>query len=166
MSVDSYAFLPRAFRAMYEVAPQLDHEPVWAEFDKPLEEATIGLLSSAGIFVEGEQAGFDVERERQEPTWGDPTLRVIQSDVTQTAIGATHLHIRTDDLLADVDVALPINRLNELAAEGWIGAPAKEHFSVMGFQAEGAEVWRTTTGPEIAARCHAAEIDALILAPA
>ena len=36
----------------------------------------------------------------------------------------------------------------------------------MGFQAEGAEVWRTTTGPEIAARCHAAEIDALILAPA
>ncbi len=166
MSVDSYAFLPRAFRVMFESAPHFDHEPVWAEFDKPLEEATIGLLSSAGIFVEGEQEGFDVERERREPTWGDPTLRAIRSDVAQADIGATHLHIRTDDLLADVDVALPINRLHELVAEGWIGASATEHFSVMGFQAEGAEVWRTTTGPEIAARCHAAEIDALILAPA
>jgi hypothetical protein len=36
----------------------------------------------------------------------------------------------------------------------------------MGFQEDGAEVWRTVTGPEIAARCHAAEIDELILAPA
>ena len=166
MSVDSYAFLPRAFRSMFEAAPDFDHEPVWAPFDKPLEEAKIGLLSSAGIFVRGEQDGFDVERERREPTWGDPTLRPIRSDVQQADIGATHLHIRTDDLLQDVDVALPINRLAELAAEGWIGAASSEHFSVMGFQEDGAEVWRTTTGPEIAARCHAAEIDALILAPA
>jgi D-proline reductase (dithiol) PrdB len=151
---------------MFEAAPEFDHEPVWAEFSTPLEDAKIGLLSSAGIFVAGEQEGFDVERERQEPTWGDPTLRMIRSDVGQGDIGATHLHIRTDDLLEDVDIALPINRLAELAAEGWIGAAASEHFSVMGFQADGAEVWRTTTGPEIAARCHAAEIDALILAPA
>ena len=33
-------------------------------------------------------------------------------------------------------------------------------------RAAGAEVWRTEVGPEIAARCHAADIDALILAPA
>ena len=166
MSVDSYAFLPRAFRAMFEDSPEFDHEPVWANFDKPLEEATIGLLSSAGIYLQGEQEGFDVERERQEPTWGDPTHRIIRADAVQADIGATHLHIRTDDLLQDVDVALPINRLHELVSEGWVGASSKEHFSVMGFQAEGADVWRTATGPEIAARCHAAEIDALILAPA
>jgi hypothetical protein len=63
-------------------------------------------------------------------------------------------------------VALPINRLDELVADGRVGSAATEHFSVMGFQQDGAEVWRTATGPEIAARCHAAEIDALILAPA
>lgn len=166
MTVDSYAFLPRAFRTMFEAAPQFDHEPVWASLGKPLAEAKIGLLSSAGIHIVDEQEGFDVDRERQEPTWGDPTLRMIPADVAQVDIGATHLHIRTDDLLADVDVALPINRLNELVADGTIGAAAPEHFSVMGFQEDGAEVWRTVTGPEIAARCHAAEIDALILAPA
>ena len=36
----------------------------------------------------------------------------------------------------------------------------------MGFQQEGAEVWMKETGPDIAARCHSADIDALILAPA
>jgi D-proline reductase (dithiol) PrdB len=166
MSVDSYAFLPRAFRTLFEAAPEFDHEPVWAGFDTPLEEATIGLLTSAGIYLPAEQEPFDVERERAEPTWGDPTLRTVRSDVSQAEIGAAHLHIRTDDLLEDVDIALPINRLDELVAEGWVGATADEHFSVMGFQQEGAEVWRTETGPEIAARCHAADIDALILAPA
>ena len=150
VTLDSYAFLPRAFRTMFEAAPQFEHEPIWADFTKPLNQARIGLLSSAGIFIQGEQDGFDVERERQEPTWGDPTLRPIRSNVCQ----------------ADIDVALPINRLGELVADGRVGSAAPEHFSVMGFQQDGAEVWRTTTGPEIAARCHAAEIDALILAPA
>jgi len=166
MTVDSYAFLPRAFRAMYEAAPQFDHDPVWADFDKPLDQARIGLLTSAGIFLARDQEPFDVERERREPTWGDPTLRIIPNDVTQSQIDASHLHINTSDLLTDMNVALPIGRLNELVTEGVIGAASPEHFSVMGFQAEGAEVWRTGTGPEIAAHCHAVEIDALILAPA
>lgn len=166
MTVDSFAFLPRAFRPLYEASPEFDHEPVWADFDKPLEDATIGLLTSAGIYVVGEQEAFDVERERREPLWGDPTLRTIRSNIAQDQVGATHLHIRTDDILQDVDIALPVNRLNEFVDEGWVGAAAPEHFSVMGYQEEGAEVWRTTTGPEIAARCHAADIDALILAPA
>ena len=166
MTVDSYAFLPRAFRAMYEAAPQFDHEPVWASFDKPLGEARIGLLSSAGMFLAGEQEPFDIERERREPTWGDPTLRVIPDDVVQSQIDATHLHLNTADFLADMNVALPIRRLDELAEAGVIGSAAPEHYSLMGFQEEGAELWRTEVGPEIAARCHAAEIDALILAPA
>lgn len=166
MTVDSYAFLPRAFQAMYEAAPQFEHDPVWASFDTPLHEAKIALLTSAGMFISGDQEPFDIERERLEPTWGDPSLRVIPNDVTQSQLDATHLHINTADLLADMNVALPIGRLNELAADGLIGSAAPEHYSVMGFQQEGAEVWRNEVGPEIAARCHAADIDALILAPA
>lgn len=100
------------------------------------------------------------------PTWGDPTLRVIPNDVSQSQLDARHLHINTTDLLVDMNVALPIERLNELAEQGVIGSASPEHYSVMGFQEEGAEQWRTVTGPEIAARCRAADIDALILAPA
>jgi hypothetical protein len=166
MTVDSYAFLPRAFRALYEAAPHFDHEPVWAEFDTPLDQARIGLLSSAGIFLADSQPPFDVERERAEPTWGDPTLRIIPNDVRQSHLDARHLHINTADLLIDMNVALPIERLNDLADHGVIGSASPEHYSVMGFQEEGAEQWQTTTGPEIVARCHAVDIDALILAPA
>ena len=86
--------------------------------------------------------------------------------MTQSQIDATHLHINTTDMLADMNVAMPIARLNELAADGTIGSVSPEHYSVMGYQENGAEVWRITTGPEIAARCHASDIDALILAPA
>ncbi len=151
---------------MYESAPHFDHEPVWAEFTKPLDQARIALLSSAGIYLSGSQAPFDLEREKQEPTWGDPTLRVIPNDVTQDQIGASHLHINTTDILADANVALPVHRLNELVAAGVVGAAADEHYSVMGFQEEGAEVWRTATAPEIAKRCHDRAVDAVILAPA
>ena len=166
MTVDSYAYLPRAFRAMYEAAPEFDHDPVWAEFTRPLNEAKVALLSSAGMFLAGDQEPFDLERERREPTWGDPTFRVIPNDVSQSQIDASHLHINTADILEDMNVALPIDRLNELIDEGIVGQAAPEHFSLMGYQEEGAEVWRTVAGPEIAARCHAADIDALILAPA
>ena len=166
MTVDSYAFLPRAFRTMYEAAPTAEHDPVWADFTKPLAKAKIALLSSAGIFLADKQDPFDIERERQEPTWGDPTLRLIGSDVKQSEIDATHLHINTADLLQDLDTALPIRRLNELVADGVVGDAANEHYSVMGYQQDGAEVWQNKTGPEIASHCHANDIDALILAPA
>jgi D-proline reductase (dithiol) PrdB len=151
---------------MYEAAPEFDHDPVWADFTKPLDEARIALLSSAGMFMSNSQEPFDVARERREPTWGDPTFRVIPNDVAQSQIDVSHLHINTADVLEDMNVALPIQRLNELVDEGVVGAAATEHYSLMGFQEDGAEVWRTETGSEIAARCHAADIDALILAPA
>jgi D-proline reductase (dithiol) PrdB len=151
---------------MYEAAPQFDHDPVWAEFTKPLDEARIALLSSAGMFMSNSQEPFDLERERREPTWGDPTFRVIPNDVAQSQIDVSHLHINTADLLEDMNVALPIQRLNELVDAGIVGAAASEHYSLMGYQQEGAKMWETEIGPEIAARCHAVDIDALILGPA
>ncbi len=166
MAVDSYAFLPRAFRPIYEAVPYTELDPVWTPFEKPLEQAKIALLSSAGMFLRAEQEPFDVERERREPTWGDPSFRIIPAGVTQDEIDASHLHINTGDLALDLNIALPVHRLEELAAAGVVGAAAEEHYSLMGYQEEGADVWRTETGPEMAARCHAADIDALILAPA
>jgi hypothetical protein len=118
------------------------------------------------MFLADDQEPFDLERERREPTWGDPTLRVIPNDVSQSQFDASHLHINTTDILEDMNVALPIDRLNELVDERIVGQAAPEHYSLMGYQEEGAEVWRTVAGPEIAVRCHAADIDALILAPA
>ncbi|MFQ5553793.1 MAG: glycine/sarcosine/betaine reductase selenoprotein B family protein [Acidimicrobiia bacterium] len=166
MTVDSYRYLPRSFVPLYEAVPELDEPPVWTGLPVELTKARVALLSSAGMFLPAEQQGFDVERERREPTWGDPTYRAIPSDVRQDEIDAVHLHINTDVLRADSNVALPLRPFARLAEQGRIGSLSHEHFSLMGFQEEGAEVWRTEVGPEIAARCHEAEIHALVLAPA
>ncbi len=166
MTVDSYKFLPRSFRAGYEATPMQAETPVWSAMERPVEEATVALLTSAGLYLKDSQPPFDAERERQNPLWGDPTYRVIPKGVRQEEIAATHLHLNTRDFYVDFNVALPISRLIELEKEGRVGRVAEEHYSFMGFQTRGAEEWQTKYGPEVARRLLDAEVDALILAPA
>lgn len=166
MPVDSYKFLPRSFRSGFESVPMQAETPVWSPLERPVERATIALLSSAGLYLQDTQEPFDVERERREPLWGDPSYRLIPRGVEQRQIGATHLHINTRDIYDDFNVALPIHAFAELERDGVIGRLADEHYGVMGFQESGAEVWRTTTGPAIVARLKQAAVDALVLAPA
>src|SRR5690348_11659987 len=82
VQVDSYAFLPRSFKAMYEEPPRLEGEgdEVWAPFEKRLADSTVALLSSAGLHLADSQPAFDLDRERAEPFWGDPTWRAIPRD--------------------------------------------------------------------------------------
>ena len=49
MIVDSYRFLPRSFRAAYELAPT-DEAPVWAPFEPRLADATISTLQPFAKF--------------------------------------------------------------------------------------------------------------------
>ena len=123
-------------------------------------------MTSAGIYLSDSQEPFDTEREKREPTWGDPTCRVIPSDVRQEQIACSHLHINHADILEDVNVVLPIRAFRTLAAEGAIGALAPEHYSFMGYQDRGLASWRTVQGPELAARLKERAVDVLLLAPA
>ena len=166
MAVDSYKYLPRSMRVGYESTPPTDEPPVWAPLPKPLHRCSIALLTSAGIYLKDSQEPFDTERERREPTWGDPTYRVIPSDVRQEQVGCSHLHINHEDLLEDVNVVLPIRAFTKLADEGAIGSLAPEHYSVMGYQDRRLVDWRTVEGPEIAARLKERAVDVLLLAPA
>ena len=166
MPIDSYKFLPKSFRAGYESTPMQESEAVWAPLGKPASEATVALITSAGIYLKAGQEPFDVEREKREPTWGDPTYRVIPRGTLQAEIDATHLHINTRDVKEDLNVALPIRAFATLEADGAIGALAQQHYSFMGFQQAGADEWRSHYGPEVAERCKQAAVDAVVLAPA
>src|SRR5205807_3035063 len=77
--VDSYRFLPRSFRPLYEGRGPFPGEvsPVWAPFEKRLSASRIALLTSAGVYMKQGQQAFDLEREDANPEWGDPTWRVI-----------------------------------------------------------------------------------------
>lgn len=166
MSVDSFKFLPKSFRPLFENADIQVDGPVWAPLGKPLGEARIAVLSSAGIFLRDTQESFDVEREKREPNWGDPSWRAIPRDVAQDRIDAAHLHLNTQHLKRDVGVALGLRALAALENDGVIGQLADENYSVMGFQEAGCEAWQTQTGPEIIGRLRDAAVDAILLAPA
>jgi len=164
--IDSYRFLPRAFRDRYEqlARPAGEEEPVWTPFAKRLAEARITLLTSAGLYLRGEQSPFDAERERREPTWGDPSWRRIPQAVATDGLGMSHLHVNSADVLADHGVALPTLALAELVADGRVQA-ATDHVSVMGYQQEGLRDWRTQTGPEIIEMLRDERSDGVVLAP-
>ncbi len=166
MTVDSYRFLPRSMRTMYESQPPIEEPPVWAPLPKPLHRCTLALLTSAGIYLKDSQPPFDADRERREPTWGDPSYRIIPTGVRQDQVACSHLHINHADLLEDVDVVLPLRAFKRLEVEGVIGALAGEHYSFMGYQDRRLEDWRHTQGPELAARLKERSVDVLLLAPA
>ena len=153
-------------RANYESTRAIEEPAVFEPLRKPVEQCTIALLTSAGVYLTDTQESFDLDRERQNPTWGDPTYREIPRDVDQARVGQAHLHINGEDILKDVNVALPFKAFGTLEAEGAIGALAPIAYSFMGFQASGAREWTEDQGPELAAKLKERGVDVLLLAPA
>ena len=166
MIVDSYRFLPRSFRPLFEGRGPFrgEEDPVWAPFSKRLAESHIALLTSAGLYARGSQSPFDLEAERERPDWGDPTWRAISSSASD--LGVAHLHINDEDLIADPEIALPRRLLSELASEGVIGGAADSHIAVMGYQDRNLRDWRSSTAPAIVTQLREQGVDALVLAPA
>ncbi len=168
MNVDSYRFLPRSFRAFYEGRWSLPGEldEVWAPFEKRLQSSRIALLTSAGFYLKNSQPPFDLDRERANPTWGDPSWRVIPTGTEPSDLGVSHLHINDEDLLADPEIALPARMLEQLAAEHVIGGATTDHLVVMGYQEANLEGWRDATVNDLIANLRDQAADGLILAPA
>ncbi len=167
MLVDSYRFLPKSFLPLFEHATPLDGErdPVWAPFGSRLADASIALVTSAGLSVEGEQPPFDLDAERRRPSWGDPTHRVLPHDLRDRQLVMSHLHVNSTDILADKNVAFPVDVLDELVVEGRVGSAAPAHASVMGYQEAGLDVWRTQTAPAIVELLLSQRTDGVVLAP-
>ena len=167
MIVDSYRFLPRSFRPLYENPARLpgEDEPVWTPVATRLAETRVALVTSAGLFVDGEQPSFDLERERREPAWGDPSWRRLPPQLTPGRLAMAHLHVNPADILADRNVALPVDVLDDLTGDGMAGGATRDHVSVMGYQEHGLAGWRETTAPAIAGLLREQGAGAVVLAP-
>jgi len=169
IKVDSFKFLPRIIAAFYRMSDRQPEHPIpWTPLPRPLAECRFGLVTSGGLYHRGVEPPFDLERERREPTWGDPTYRTLPADIRQAEVGASHLHINTRDVLEDVDILLPIHRFQELAAGGRIGGLASRAYSFMGYQGYPADTsaWQEDYGPRVAAELDAEGVDCVLLTPA
>ncbi|MBW2209351.1 MAG: hypothetical protein JRG79_20890 [Deltaproteobacteria bacterium] len=128
--VDSFCFHPDSkdrTRAMRQADPS---KTPWTPLEKPLSQCKITMVSTAGIHLKSDRT-FDYERERREPTWGDPTHREIPSSAEQDDCLYTHLHIDTSFLEKDRNVAFPVDIFRDYAREGVIGSLAETLYSIM-----------------------------------
>ena len=141
------------------------HGPIpWTPFVKPLSEARVALLSTAGISMKDDMP-FDMDFERKHPTRGDSSFRRLRSDATSAQIEANHLHIDTGFIERDLNVALPLDRLRELVSQGVVGSMAETHYSIMGFQGSDSSKLENESAPAIAASMRSEEVDLVLLAP-
>ena len=169
MAVDSFKYLPRIIAAFYQASERQPQLPIpWTPLERPLAECKFGLVTSGGLYHKRLDPPFDLERERQEPAWGDPSFRILPADVSQADVGAGHLHINTKPVLDDLNILLPIHRFQELVAEGRVGGLAERSYSFMGFQGYPPDTtaWRETYGPRVAEGLIGEGVHSVLLTPA
>ncbi|MCB9898796.1 MAG: hypothetical protein H6825_12395 [Planctomycetes bacterium] len=98
----------------------------FAPFTLPLARARLGLVTSGGVYVEG-QLPFDTA----DPD-GDPGWRPLPVDVPEERLAIAHETYDTTAALLDRNVVYPVARARELVAAGRLGALCDEHVGLMG----------------------------------
>lgn len=165
--VDGFRFMPPTLRSwLSRDIPETDFrgEIPWTPLTKPLSRMTFSLMTSAGISLKTDPP-FDMEREKREPFWGDPTHREIPRSTSQDRIDVNHLHIDTGFIKQDINVMLPIDRFADFEREALIGGLAPTCYSFYGYQHD-FSVLMESTMPKVAAKMHAEGVDAVVLTPA
>jgi D-proline reductase (dithiol) PrdB len=155
------ADLNLAYRLFMQAYPyrQIDWRP-GSLLHKPLSESTLAVVTTAA-FYHSDQPPFD-----RTVRGGDYSFREIPLDTDLASLGIAHKSDAFDHsgIEADRNLALPLDRLRELAARGVIAAPARRHFSFMGsLTAPGRLI--DTTAPEVARQLVDDKVDAVLLTP-
>lgn len=165
--VDGYRFLPPSLAAWVRTfIPDDDFKgPIpWTPFAKPLNSATLALVTSAGISLKTDPP-FDMEREKREAIWGDRSYRQLPRDTGENEIDVNHLHINTGYIKQDINVMLPLNRMAELEEEGVVGRLADTAYSFYGFQFENTDFLTEAIEP-MSKQMKDEQVDGVFLTPA
>ena len=165
--VDGFRFMPPALSAW--IGKDIPDQPFggdipWTPLKKPPKETTFTLICTAGISMKTD-APFDMQREKIEPAWGDPSYREIPRTATEGDIEVSHLHINTEYIKKDINVMLPMTRFQEFEEEGIIGKLADTCYSYYGFQLDPTALLEETM-PKMASRMREEDIEAVFLTPA
>jgi D-proline reductase (dithiol) PrdB len=167
MEVDGFRFLPPGLAAWIRTfIPDEEFQgPIpWTPLSKALNQATIALITSAGISLKSDSP-FDMDRERREPLWGDRSYREIPRDTTEEDIAVNHLHINTTYIKQDINVILPLKRMAEFEQERIIGRLADTAYSYYGFQWQSTDFLKESIEP-MAKKMKGEGVDAVLLTPA
>ena len=134
--------------------PQFDSTPFTVS--PPLAEATVAIVTTAGLFAAGQERWA---------AGGDQSFRVLDAADRDLSLGHWSPNFDRVGLVADLNVAYPADRLEEMAAEGVIGGVAPHHLSFMGAQDETMTTIRVDTGPAAAKVLRDDGVDVVLLTP-
>ena len=123
---------------------------------KPLSEARIGVVSSAGVHLP--------DQEPFNPVRDDFTFREIPRNMTQEQVQIHHNNYDKTDAFRDINCVIPLKALDRLEEEGFVKSVADPVITFMG------RVFRRSAlakemAPWLHQRLQAMEVDAALLIP-
>ena len=122
---------------------------------KPLSQAKVAIVTTAGFRPAG-------SAEVWQP--GDVGYQEFSSDVRDMQLSHFSPNFDRVGVAQDLNVVYPIDRLDELAADGVIGSVNHRHFSFMGAQFDLSAIL-ADSGPAVAQQLLADEVDIVLLTP-
>jgi hypothetical protein len=145
----------QAMRAHSATLPAPDFaDPAWV--DPPaLSDATVAIVTSAALYPVGDEAF----------TAADTSYRFIDRARRDLVLGHWSPNFDRTGVAMDLNVVYPIDRLEELAERGVIGAVAPRHVSFAGNQPDDVATIRLDSGPAAAAALRADGVDVVLLTP-
>lgn len=137
------------------------NDPVpFARPRKPLADANVAIVSTAGLVAPGQVPFDDAIR------GGDWSYREIAAETDPRTLIETHRSKSWDHsgVASDANLALPLERLHELAEQRVIGRVNARHFSLMGSITAPGRLLRESA-PAVAAALKEDAVDAVLLVP-
>ena len=103
---------------------EAEDAPVLAKISKPLDESKLGLISTAGTYVAGQQAYYYKD---------DASIREIPSNTDVSDLRFSHIMENyLVEAWQDPGVVFPIEALRKLDKDGMVGELAEEFLACMG----------------------------------
>jgi D-proline reductase (dithiol) PrdB len=131
-----------------------------AQLGKPLAEARLTLISSCGVHARNDRP-LDVCH-----PFGDFRFRRVPSQLRHEDLIIHQLKYPHDDADVDINVIFPIERLQELAAEGVLGGLTDNFFSFIGYSMDPGKFEQTVARDIAKAVVSEERADVALLAPA
>ncbi len=136
-----------------EIYVPITPKSIWTDVTTELKDMTVGLATAAGVHLK-DQDKFNLA--------GDFSLREIPGDIDPVELMVTHGGYDQGDVNKDINCMFPIERMNELAKEGFIKGLAPVNVGFMGGGGD-QDKFKNETGPKAAEIFAEHEVDAVLL---
>lgn len=147
------------FEAFVNTFPWVKNSDIpWAPMKKRLAKSIVGIVSTGGVYVDGDQP-FAIANAQDV----DETYREISAETSIGKLRLAHEHYDKSYARQDVNVVFPIDRMRSLEQDGSIGVVAPVNFSITGYIPCPQRLY--ATGQAIARRLQELRVDAVLLVP-